>query len=134
MDELDRKIVNILMKDSRTPFVRIAKDAGISEGTVRRRVQKLIKDGTIKKFTIVTGPIREITAFVLVTAVPQAQTPEVTNEMKEIANVQEVYEVSGEYDIIAFVRGNTINEINKGVDQIRMIDGVAKTITVFVLK
>lgn len=133
MDELDRDIINILTKNSRTPFVRIARDVGISEGTVRKRIRKLMEEGIIKKFTIVTGPIQEIMAFVLVTTGPQIQIPDVSKRMEETTNIKEVYEVSGEHDIIAFVRANTIDEVNKSVDQVRMIDGVVKTVTIFVL-
>lgn len=134
MDELDKRIIDILMKNSRIPFVRIAKDIGISEGAVRKRVNRLVKDGIIKKFTIVTSPIREIAAFVLIIAVPQIQIPDVSNKIEEVTHVKEVYEVSGEFDIIVFVRAETIDEINKSVDEIRMIDGVAKTVTTFVLR
>ena len=41
MDAVDRKILNMLQKDARVPFSRIAIEAGVSEATVRYRVKHL---------------------------------------------------------------------------------------------
>lgn len=46
---LDKRILNILKKDSRCPFVKVAEEVGVSEGTVRCRVRKMVDEGIIKK-------------------------------------------------------------------------------------
>ncbi len=43
MDEIDKKIIEILKEDSRTPFLKIAEMLGISEGAVRNRVKRLME-------------------------------------------------------------------------------------------
>ena len=48
MDELDRKIVSILQQDGRASNAKIARQLGVSEGTIRRRLKKLIQDETIQ--------------------------------------------------------------------------------------
>ena len=48
MDELDRKIIIILEKDGRAANATIAREVGVSEGTVRRRLKRLIGDEIIK--------------------------------------------------------------------------------------
>lgn len=40
MDGIDKKIIDSLKNDSRTPFLSIAKKIGVSEGTIRQRVEK----------------------------------------------------------------------------------------------
>ena len=52
LNSIDEKIINILQADSRKPFVEIAKQIGLSESAVRRRVKNLLDSKAIKKFTI----------------------------------------------------------------------------------
>ncbi len=42
MDELDRQIITILEQDGRAANATIARNVGVSEGTVRRRLKRLI--------------------------------------------------------------------------------------------
>jgi len=134
MDDVDRRILHILERNSRTPYLKIANKVGVSEGTVRRRVDKLVRNGAIRRFTIVTAPIEEIGAFILVNAVPEVPTPEISEKIHQGTHIKEVYEVSGDYDIISFAKGNNIEEINDSVEEIRRIKGVANTTTAIVLR
>jgi len=54
MDELDSEILSILRRDARTPYTEIADQVGTSEGTVRNRVDQLVDDGVIERFTVAT--------------------------------------------------------------------------------
>ena len=47
MDELDRNIISILERNGRASNARIARDVGVSEGTVRRRLKRLINEQII---------------------------------------------------------------------------------------
>ena len=48
MDDLDINIIDILQKDGRASNAKIARGVGVSEGTIRRRLKKLIGDNTIQ--------------------------------------------------------------------------------------
>ncbi|MGB0025661.1 MAG: AsnC family transcriptional regulator, partial [Nitrososphaeraceae archaeon] len=50
--DINLKIIDILNKDSSTPFVDIAKRIGVSDATVHIRVRRMIAAGIINKFTI----------------------------------------------------------------------------------
>lgn len=56
IDEKDVKIIEILQKNSRTPFLTIAKKLNVSESTIRKRVKKLENNEIIKKYTITINP------------------------------------------------------------------------------
>jgi len=45
IDALDMKIIRALQTDARKPVVQIAKEVNANEATVRRRIDKLLKDG-----------------------------------------------------------------------------------------
>ena len=53
LDRLDRRILAILQRDGRTPNTEIARQEGVSPGTVRRRIAALIEDGLIKIVAVV---------------------------------------------------------------------------------
>ena len=47
LDKIDTKIIEILELDGRTPNAFMAKKIGVSEGTICRRLKKLISDNYI---------------------------------------------------------------------------------------
>lgn len=129
MDSVDLKILSILKEDARAKYVDIARLVGLTEGAVRRRIKHLRDEGVIKKFTIETSV--EVEGIVLIETEP-AKTKEVAQEIRRIAD--KVFEVSGEYDIAAFIRTYTIDDLNNRVDEIRRIPWVINTKTLIKLK
>lgn len=56
MQEIDRKILKILVEDGRIPFAEIARELQVSRAHVRERVQTLVEKGLIEKFTVIVNP------------------------------------------------------------------------------
>ncbi|BAB65150.1 MULTISPECIES: HTH-type transcriptional regulator LysM [Sulfurisphaera] len=134
VDESDLKILEILRKNARTPYTSIAKELKISEAAVRKRIEKLIKMGVIKRFTIDYELENEIRAIVMVKTNPQIPTPEISKKIIKIQGVEFVYETTGDYDILTVVRGTNISSINKTIDDIRSLQGVLSTNSTIVLR
>ena len=60
-------------------------------------------------------------------------TEEVTNKLKEIPEIEDIYIVQGLYDIIAKVKLNTEEELNDLVsERIRKVDKITGTVTVII--
>ncbi|MGH9909327.1 MAG: HTH-type transcriptional regulator LysM [Nitrososphaerales archaeon] len=134
LDKIDEKIVNILKTDSRKAFVEIAREVGLSESAVRRRVKNLVDNGTVKKFTIEMGVSNKTSAITLISVSPSTDTSKVSEKLKSLKGVDVVYEITGQYDIVAIVSAPTITEINKCIDDVRRIEGVDDTNTVIILR
>ncbi|MEM4883999.1 MAG: HTH-type transcriptional regulator LysM [Saccharolobus sp.] len=134
IDENDLKILEILKKNARTPYTLIAKELKVSEAAVRKRVEKLIRQGTIKRFTIEYELQNEIKAIVMVQCTPQIPTPEISKKIAKIPGVEVVYETTGDYDILVIVRGTNITTINRTIDEIRSIQGVVGTNSTIILR
>lgn len=134
MDAIDRRILQNLKEDARSSFTYIAKRVGLSEAAVRRRVRNLIASGVIKKFTIDAGVGQATNAIILVSVNPSVPTSQVSEKLRMIVGVETVYEITGQYDIAAIISGQSIAEINKGVEEIRNSKGVSNTNTMIVLK
>ncbi|HEU16213.1 MAG TPA: Lrp/AsnC family transcriptional regulator [Nitrososphaeria archaeon] len=133
-DDIDSKIIGMLKADARKPFVEIAKELGISEAAVRRRVRKLVESGTIKKFTIELGRLGGASAITLVAVEPGAQIRSIAERVRALDGVDRVYEITGQYDMAIFVGGESITDVNSTIDKIRSMDGVVSTNTVIILK
>jgi DNA-binding Lrp family transcriptional regulator len=134
LDSTDEKIIEILKKDSRKPFVDIAEDVGLSESAVRRRVKTLIDNGIIKRFTLELSTPDKTSALTLISVNPSVDTSKVSERLKTLEGVDTVYEITGQYDIVAIISAPTITDINKCIDNVRRIEGVDDTNTVIILR
>jgi DNA-binding Lrp family transcriptional regulator len=133
MDELDDRILEILKQDARTPFMQMARDLGVSEGTIRVRIKKLIDKEVIKKFTIVISK-NATKAFMEVKAGVNVSSSTVASQIRTLKGVSAVFEISGDYDIIVFLELDNINELNETIDSIRKVENVISTRTSLILK
>ncbi len=125
MDDKDWAIIEILRKNARTSNSDIGRELNVSEGTVRKRIQKLTEDGTIKKFTIVLRN-QGVEGVVLVRTEPR-KAKEIFDYIR--SRYDEIYEFSGRYDIAIRVNCRSLDELNTMVDELRVLDGVRNTDT-----
>ncbi len=133
IDHLDDKIIDILKKDSRKPFVEIANELNVSEGTIRSRVKKLFEDGVIQSFTIKTSS-KNVKAIIEVKIDVNVNTSDVASRISRFDGVSEVYEVTGEEDIVAIIDVTSSPQLNDIIEQIRRFDNVQSTRTRLILK
>lgn len=133
IDEIDREIIEILKRNSRTSYTLIAKKLGLSEAAVRKRINKLIKRGIIRRFTIEYTLRNEIKAAVLVKTLPQVPVFKISKEIASLHGVDHVYEITGEHDILAIIRADNVLALDSIINSIRNIDGVASTNTMIIL-
>ncbi|MCS7120214.1 MAG: Lrp/AsnC family transcriptional regulator [Nitrososphaerota archaeon] len=129
MDSIDYEILKILKKDARIKYVTIAKIVGLSEGAVRRRIKKMLQERVIRRFTIETPLGFE--GIVLIRTEP-TRTKDVVAKLRKIAD--KVFEVSGSHDIAVFIQADTMEDLNRKIDDIRRIPAVLNTNTLIKLK
>ncbi|RLF27979.1 MAG: Lrp/AsnC family transcriptional regulator [Thermoplasmata archaeon] len=134
-DEKDKIILQELKKNSRRPTKNIATDIGIPRVTVHDRIQKMIKNGVIKKFTAIPNYKKigfPTMVFILVSFLsnPNVSQRELAKRIAKLPGVYEVHIISGEYDLLLKVRGKSLEEIGKLViDRLRQLKGVGRTLT-----
>ncbi|MGD0816904.1 MAG: Lrp/AsnC family transcriptional regulator [Methanomassiliicoccales archaeon] len=133
IDHLDDKIIEILKKDSRRPFVEIATELNVSEGTIRSRVKKLFEEGVIQSFTIKTSS-KNVKALIEVKIDVNVNTSEVAGNIAKFEGVSEVFEVTGEEDIVAIIDVTSSPQLNEIIERIRRFDNVQSTRTRLILK
>ncbi|WP_144903936.1 Lrp/AsnC family transcriptional regulator [Halobellus captivus] len=132
MDDLDRQILDILRRDARTPYTEIASQIGTSEGTVRNRVERLTEEGVIERFTVSTRT-GNIKAMIEVSVKVDVDTTEITDQMTEWEQVDFVWQVSGEEDVVLVVDAADTRAVNQLITRARELDEVKNTKTRLIL-
>jgi len=134
VDEIDEKIIEILKENARTTYVDIGRALGLSEGTVRNRIQALTDSRVIKRFTVEVSLTVGVKALIMVSVDPQMPTIQISDNVLALPGVEKIYEVTGEYDVVTVVSSPSIEELNHTIEDIRVINGVVKTNTIIVLR
>ncbi|HEU4443843.1 MAG: Lrp/AsnC family transcriptional regulator [Thermoproteota archaeon] len=134
LDPIDEKIISILKINSRQPFVEIAKEIGLSESAIRRRVKNLMDTKIIKRFTVELDNKNRTSAITLISVTSTSDTSTVSTALMSLNGVEVIYEITGQYDIAAIISSSSVAEINRCIDDVRRIEGVSDTNTVIVLR
>ncbi len=136
LDEVDKKILRALQKDARASFKTVGKEVGVSEATVFVRVRKLQEKGVLQGFKAVVDPKsvgKKLTAIMLIRAQPRSLVG-MLDALKKLDDIYEIYDVTGQYYSILKIRTDSTEQLGKIIDEIGMIEGVAGTETVIVLR
>ncbi|MFD1514890.1 Lrp/AsnC family transcriptional regulator [Halomarina rubra] len=132
MDALDRDILDVLRRDARTPYTEIADEVGTSEGTVRNRVDKLVADGVIERFTVATHT-GNVKAMIEIGVDVAVDTAGISERMATWDSVDFVWQVSGEEDLVLIVDAADTRGVNDLITRAREQTEVVSTKTRLIL-
>lgn len=111
LDELDEKILRLIVDNARIPFLEVARSCGVSGAAIHQRIQKLTNIGIIKgsEFIIDLEKIGYGTfAYVGIFLNIPGSFSDVVQELEKIPEVVECYYTTGEYDLLikVFAKNN----------------------------
>ncbi|RLI34377.1 AsnC family transcriptional regulator [Candidatus Bathyarchaeota archaeon] len=135
MDEIDRKILNELLADSRQSFREIAKKVDVSVGTVLARVKRMEREGIIKGYTVLVDHEKlgyELTAIVEIT-VSKGKLLDVDRKVASMPGVCAVYDVTGLTDAIVIAKFKSREELSRFTKSLLAIPLIERTNTHLVL-
>ncbi len=133
MEDLDRRIVDLLTEDGRTSYTDLGKALGMSTSAVHQRVRRLEQRGVIKGYTAridhrAVG--RQLTAFMSVTPLDPSQPDDVPEKLQDIEQIEECHSVAGDENYILKVRVATPAELEELIARIRGAAHVSTRTTV----
>lgn len=134
-DARDRRLLDLLRADARTPTAVLARKLGVARTTVVQRLQRLERDGVIAGYTVRLDPGRQarmLRVHVLL-AIDPKRSDAVIRALRAIDEIRGVYAISGAFDLLAFVEGETTEVIDRVLDAIGALPGVDKTQSSLVL-
>ncbi len=135
IDALDMKIIRALQVDARKPIVKIAKEVDANEATVRRRIDKLLRDGIIERFTVVLDYHklgRVIKAFIGLRVEP-AKLKVIAEHLVKHPDTQVLYRTSGDTDIVTEVIFEKMEDLNAFLEEELSLEGILGTIVTIVI-
>lgn len=136
LDDIDRLIIRELQDDARQSNVSLAKKAGLTEGAVRRRVDRLLKAGAFR--IVAVGDPNRLglqTHAIFALRCNLAQLDEIASNLAAMKELSYVYETTGRYDVMAvgfFASNEKVREFITG--RLAQEDGITECDTFMVMR
>ena len=136
MDEIDRRIVALLLDDGRASFRELGDQVGLSAPAVKRRVDRLLDDGVIDRISAVVSADavgRSTGAFVELFCDGSVAPAAIRDAMGVLPEVVAAYTVTGEADALLHLAVRDTAHLEQVLERIRAQEFVAKTRSTVVL-
>lgn len=138
IDNIDRQILAILMKDAKTPYTEIAKRLIVSPGTIHVRMKKMEEFGVVKKSILMVDPVKlgyDMSAYLGVHLEKGSQYEQVIELLNEIPEVVEAYYTTGAYSIFMKIYCRNTKHLYDVLNhKIQEISGIRRTETLICLE
>ncbi len=131
MDETDQKLLALLRQDARLTVAALATKLKVSRGTVTNRIRRLEDEGVIVGYTVRLRPDVQhntIKAWMSI-AVDGNQTRAVIASLLGEPGVATLHDTNGRWDLLAELRAETLQELAKVLERIRLLKGISNTET-----
>jgi Lrp/AsnC family transcriptional regulator, leucine-responsive regulatory protein len=133
VEEIDRRIVNLLSRNGRMSFTELARQAGLSVSAVHQRVRRLETEGVITGYVALCDPVvigLPMTAFVSVKPFDPAAPDEVPEKLRNLDAIEACHSVAGDENYILKVRVASPTALEDLLQQIRSIAQVSTRTTI----
>ncbi len=133
MEELDRRIVKLLMADGRMSYTDLGKATGLSTSAVHQRVRRLEQRGVIRGYAAKVDPEAvglSLTAFVSVAPFDPSAPDDIAERLACVDEIEACHSVAGEENYILKVRVATPGALEHLLARIRTLAGVSTRTTV----
>jgi DNA-binding Lrp family transcriptional regulator len=136
MDPVDQRIVALMREDARRSFKDIGGRVALSPPAVKRRVDRLEREGVIKGYTTTVDHSAfgwHAHAFVELFCEGGMSGTQVRDAVREHPEVEAAYTVAGAPSAILHLRAEDNQHLEEALERIRETDGVLRTQTQIVL-
>src|SRR5258708_12531588 len=138
VDDIDLKMLNLLLQDGRISHTAIGKETDLSAPSVYARIQRMEREGVIKGYRVLLAPEkigRGLAAFVRVrTQTPDYDSAVFERFIQEEEQIVECHDVDGEDCYILKVRTASTQSLQKLLATIRSFPGITRTVTTIALE
>ncbi|HOU95648.1 MAG TPA: Lrp/AsnC ligand binding domain-containing protein [Bacteroidales bacterium] len=138
IDDLDRKILDIITRDARIPYLEVARVCGVSGAAIHQRVQRLIRIGVIKGSEFKVDPAMvgfKTCAFIGIFLDHPGKYRDTIKKFKEIPEIIECHYTTGNYSLFIKVYARDNEHLRTILtDNIQTIPGITRTETLISLE
>ncbi|MEM9330691.1 MAG: Lrp/AsnC family transcriptional regulator [Pseudomonadota bacterium] len=131
----DRKLISALKNNSRASVTTLAGLLGLSRATVQARLDRLISNGVIQRFTIEVSPQAEFETIQAITMIEiqGGNSRSIIRSLRTIAEIVELHSTNGAWDFVARIQTSSLPEFDQVLRQIREVKGVLNSETSLLL-
>ena len=136
MDDTDRRIVTLLRQNARRSFKDIGRHVHLSAPAVKRRVDRLEREGVLRGYTAVVDPGAfgwHTEAFVDLYCDGRMPGEAIKRVVQREPSVVSAHTVAGEASALLHVMAEDTLDLERTLERIRKVDGVDRTVTEVVL-
>lgn len=137
LDELDEKILKMIVDNARVPFLEVARACNVSGAAIHQRVQKLSNLGVIKGSEYIVDAEKlgyETCAFIGIFLTSPSTFDFVVQEVEKIPEVIECYYTTGQYDLLIKVVAKNNKDLLRIIHSELQPLGLARTETLISFK
>lgn len=133
IDELDQKILKLITKNARIPFLEVARECGVSGAAIHQRVQRLLNMGVVTGSEFVVSPEKlgyNTCAYMGIHLEKASFHQSVVKQLMAIPEIIECHYTTGQYAIFVKIMTKTNKHLKMIIDEeFQKINGIARTET-----
>jgi Lrp/AsnC family transcriptional regulator, leucine-responsive regulatory protein len=136
LDETDLEIIELLREDARRTFADLAERVSLSSPAVKRRVDRLEREGAITGYTALVDHAllgRPLQAFTELRFAGNLPVDQIAGIADGIPEVQTIFTTAGDPDALAWIRVRDVDDLKRVIDLLRRSGRVTGTKTLMVL-
>ena len=135
IDDVDRRILAVLLADARTSMRSIAEEVGVALGTVSNRVKRMEEMGVIHGFGVHIDAEKVGWTMTVLCGlrIEKGQLMEVQRKIAEDSRVFGIYDVTGEFDSMVLARVRNRAHLDDLSKTVLSSEGIIRTVTHVVL-
>ncbi len=135
IDDVDRRILAVLLADARTSMRSIAEKVGVALGTVSNRVKRMEEMGVIHGYGVHIDAEKVGWTMTVLCGlrIEKGQLMEVQRKIAEDSRVFGIYDVTGEFDSMVLARVRNRAHLDDLSKTVLSSEGIIRTVTHVVL-
>ncbi len=137
LDDIDRRILNLLVQDAKLAYSEIARQLHVSGGTIHTRMARLEELGVVRGATLhldLTKVGFGIQAFLGIFLLKSSYCDSVIAQLRDIQEVASLYFTTGSYNLFAHIICRDTQHLRNVLhDRVQQIEGVERTETLISL-
>ncbi len=135
LDSTNRKLIGYLRHDGRASITTLAAELGLSRATVQARLGQMIREGTIRRFTVeLSAPETDDKIHAVMMVELQGNLARsVIARMKKMPQIASLHTTNGAWDLVAQIEVGSLTEFDQTLRAVREISGVSNSETCLLL-
>lgn len=136
IDKINEKIIRILSEDGRMPNNEIASKVGVSEGTIRNRIKKLLNWGFFKVRGLINPDkfIEKQLIYILIKLEISRNWKEIAQKVSELPHVKSVSMITGRFDLLVELFIEPHNLLHFLTEELTKIGNISSTESLVTIK